>query len=143
MTSLTVDMSSLPDLLEGLRLIQAEIRRAYDSELPVGSSAEFADQLWERIKGSRLASVVGCLLDLSKRQEYFTLNETVDRIRAAGLPLEVLSDLAAVELELGGRLVGEHWVHEHLTSCCWVDHEVRNQLLSLMARSEAAPALCA
>lgn len=118
-----------------------EIRRAYDGELLVGSGAEFADRLWERIKGSRLAPVVGCLPGLSKRQAYFTLHESLDRIRAAGLSPKLLSDLAAVELELGGRLVGEHWVQEHLTSCYWVDHEVRNQLLSLMARSEAAPAL--
>lgn len=134
MTSLTVDLSSLPDLLEGLRQIQVEIRRVYDTEFPVGSSAEFADQLWDRIKGGELASVVGCLLELSKRQEYFTPSESFDALRAAGLSCDLLADLTAVELELGGRLVSEHWVQEHLTGCCWVHHEVRERLLCLMAQ---------
>ena len=138
MTSLTIDLSSLPDLLEGLRQIQVEIRRAYDSEFPAGSTAEFADALWDRIRGSELTALVGCLLELSRRQEYFTLNETFDALRAAGLSCDLLADLTAVELELGGRLVGEHWVQEHLTGCCWVHHEVRERLLCLMAQPRVA-----
>jgi hypothetical protein len=132
MTSLTVDMSSLPDLLEGLRQIQVEIRRAYDSEFPAGCTAEFADVLWDRIRGSELTALVRCVLDLSRRQEYFTLNEALDALRIAGLSSDLLADLTAIELELGGRLVAEHWVQEHLTGCCWVHHEVRERLLSLI-----------
>jgi hypothetical protein len=138
MTSLTVDMSSLPDLLEGLRQIQVEIRRAYDNELPAGLTAEFADALWDRIRGSELTAVVRCVLDLSRRQEYFTVNETLDALRVAGLSCDVLAGLTAIELELGGRLVGEHWVQEHLTSCCWVHHEMRERLLTLMTRPHVA-----
>jgi hypothetical protein len=134
MTSLTVDMSSLPDLLEGLRQIQVEIRRAYDSEFPAGSTPEFADSLWDRIRGSELTALVRCMLDVSRRQEYFTLNEVFDALRIAGLSYDLIADLTAIELELGGRLVGEHWVQEHLTSCCWVHHEVRERLLCLMAK---------
>ncbi len=138
MTSLTIDLSSLPDLLEGLRQIQVEIRRAYDSEFPAGSTPEFADALWDRIRGSELAAIVGCLLELSRRQEYFTLNETFDALRAAGLSFDLLAHLTAVELEIGGRLVSEHWVQEHLTDCCWVHHEVRERLLCLMAQPRAS-----
>ena len=138
MTSLTVDMSSLPDLLEGLRQIQVEIRRAYDSEFPAASTAEFADRLWDRIQGSELAAIVHCVLGLSRRQEYFTLNEMFDALRIAGLSSDVIADLTAIELELGGRLVAEHWVQEHLTGCCWVHHEVRERLLCLMAQPRVA-----
>lgn len=132
MTSLTVDMSSLADLLEGLRQIQVEIRRAYDSEWPAGSTAEFADRLWDRIRGSELTALVRCVLDLSRCQEYFTLNETLDALRIAGVSSDLLHDLAAIELELGARLVDDHWIQDHLTDCCWVHYEVRDRLLSLM-----------
>lgn len=140
MTQLVVDTSSLPDLLEGLRQIQIEIRRAYDNELPQGSTVEFAERLRERIAGGDLEVAVGLLLKLSKRQEYFTPSESFDVIRAAGLSPDLLADLTTVELELGVRLVGEHWVQEHLTSCCWVHPVVRERLLALTARgSLAAP----
>jgi hypothetical protein len=140
MTQLIVDISSLPDLLEGLRQIQIEIRRVYDNELPIGSTAEFADELWERIAGSELEAVVDSLAKLSKRQEYFTPNESFDVIRATGLSPNLLVDLTAIELELGVRLVGEHWIQDHLTSCCWVHPVARERLLALTSRlSLAAP----
>jgi hypothetical protein len=78
MTTLAVDMESVPDMLAALDQIAARVvhvstsvdelsplapeEAAYHAELPRGSTVEFADGLWELARGDRAMVAIGALV---------------------------------------------------------------------------------